>query len=73
MYLFYTMMRLFPFWAVPLALVCGEIGMFYYRKQSWIRYYIWSVGGFLVLATLLWLIFRGDLYSDQWMNYLTGK
>ena len=72
MSLFFLALRLYPFWAIPLALVMGELGWYFRRKGKKQQWFCWSMVGFLGLTTLLWLIFRGDLYADRWSRAILG-
>lgn len=70
--LFFTLLKTFPFWAVPLAIVFAEIGRHFRRRRNSLEIPMWFLVGFLGLLTLLWLIFRGDLHAEKWARLLLG-
>lgn len=73
MHLIYTAMRFFPWWALPLALVIGELGVFFRRRASRTQFACFGVAGVLVLSALAWFFFRGDLHSDRWVRSAFGE
>ena len=70
MYILYALVRFYPVWALPLALLIGEVGIHLRRRKSRLQNYCWFWVGFLGLTTLLWIVFRGDLNSDKWVRFL---
>lgn len=70
MHFLYSVLRFFPFWVLPTAFILAEIGLFFRRRKSRLQFTFFGLAGFLFLLTLLWFGFRGDLYSDQWLNAL---
>jgi hypothetical protein len=72
MHTFFALARFFPYWAFPLALLSGEVAWYYYRKKSSQQYLFWGVSAVLLVLMLLWIAFRGDLNSDEWVRYFSG-
>lgn len=66
----YFLSRIFPFWALPTAYLLAEIGRHYRRRRSDMQYTLFSGAGALVLLSVLWVIFGGYKYSDQWVKYI---
>ncbi len=75
MNLIHALARLVPYWALPLALVFGEIAWTMRRKKSstGAEFGCWGVAGFLVLLALGWIVMRGDKNSDEWVKGLFGS
>lgn len=70
MHFLYTLGRLYPYWALPIILILGEVGIFFKRKGSRVEYYFWISASILSLGVIAWLIFRGDVNSDKWVTHL---
>ncbi|MGZ3689001.1 MAG: hypothetical protein ACXVBW_11910, partial [Bdellovibrionota bacterium] len=68
MHTIFMMARFYPYWALPLAVLVGDIGLYFRRKKNDIQWALWSLAGFLVLGIIVWVAFRGDLNSDQWVR-----
>jgi hypothetical protein len=68
MAIIYKIVRFFPFWALPLCLVLFDLGVFYRRKHSPAQRFFWFMVVLLVLLSLLWFVFRGDLNSEKWVK-----
>jgi hypothetical protein len=64
------LMKLFPFWGTGLVIVCAELAIFYRRRESRHWKVFVTMGGGIALFVLLWLVFRGDLHSADWINSL---
>ena len=73
MHLLFALMRFYPFWALPLALVLGEIAWHFHRRRKGIQYSFWAGALFFFCTTLAWFILRGDLHSDAWVKALMGS
>lgn len=66
------LVRYYPFWAIPVAIIFFEIGMYHYNRRALIP----AAGGFgltvlLVISTIFWLAFEG--YWRAWpflRNYI---
>jgi hypothetical protein len=69
---FYLIARFFPYWALPVTVICCEVAWHFKRKKNSIQYYFWVSAVFLALSTLMWFGFRGDLHSDEWVLYFSG-
>jgi hypothetical protein len=72
MHVIYALVRLYPWWALPLILILGELGWYFHRKAARPQYYCWGLAGLLLILTVLWFAYRGDLYSDRWVKSLVG-
>lgn len=73
MHVLFALARFFPFWALPLGFVIAELGWFFRRRGSRLQYACFSGVGFLFVFFVLWVVFRGDLHSDQWVRRLMLK
>lgn len=54
------LIRYFPFWAIPFALVCFELGVYHYNRReraSTIAFF--GAAGVFAIGSILWLIFEG--------------
>ncbi len=60
--------RLYPYWALPGALVLGELGLYFRRNRSGLQYPFWFISLVLLVGIVLWFFYRGDLHSDQWIR-----
>lgn len=69
----YLIARLYPYVALPLALLIADIGRHFRRKKQDYQYYCWFWSGFLLFFIILWFVFRGDLNSDKWVRALIGE
>jgi drug/metabolite transporter (DMT)-like permease len=72
MHFVYLAVRIFPYWALPLAVVIFQLGTFYHRRRNKLRWACGAAIGFLGLMTLLWFIFGGYMHSDQWVRTVLG-
>lgn len=54
------LVRYFPFWAVPFALVLFELGVYHYNRRERIpTAFFFGMTAMLVIISILWLIFEG--------------
>lgn len=66
----YTALRIYPYWAIPLAFIFFEIGIVLKRrhiKKAWIPMVLAVAIG---ITCLVWIFYRGDLHSDRWIKAL---
>ncbi|OFZ81977.1 MAG: hypothetical protein A2583_07315 [Bdellovibrionales bacterium RIFOXYD1_FULL_53_11] len=70
MHTIFAAIRFFPYWGIPLAVVLGEIAWYFHRKRSIAQYYFWGLVGTLAVTTILWIVFRGDINSDEWTRQM---
>jgi hypothetical protein len=70
MHTIFVLARLFPLWAIPLALALAQLGLFFRRRSSASQWGCWGVASALIVAVVLWIAFRGDLNSDSWIKAL---
>jgi hypothetical protein len=69
MHHFFTIARIYPYWAFPLAIVLAELGIFFKRRKNSTRsYFCWASVVVLGIGFFLWFYYRGDLNSDQWVR-----
>lgn len=68
----YTALKVYPFWAIPIAMILAELAIFLKRRRSPSQFPFWSLVSFFLITSLLWFVFRGDIYSDQWVKTLSG-
>lgn len=65
----YAFVRLYPFFAVPVALILVELGLHFRRRRVKTQFYFFGIAGFLLLTSFLWLFYRGDSRSDHWVRW----
>ena len=54
------LVRFFPFWAVPLALVFFELGIYHFnRRERSMFVTFFASSGFFVILSILWIVFEG--------------
>lgn len=54
------LVRYFPFWAIPLALVMFEVGTYHHNRRERIpTVFFFGLCGSMVITSILWLIFEG--------------
>ncbi|MCM2277282.1 MAG: hypothetical protein NDJ89_04345 [Oligoflexia bacterium] len=70
MHFVFLLARTFPWWAVPMALVFGQLTVFFWRRRSPLRFPAAMVSVGLVVGAVLWIVYRGDLHSDRWVRAL---
>lgn len=68
MHLVYLLVRTYPYWAVPIAIVFGQLAIHYMRQLNPIRFLFWMITAALVFLAFAWIFFRGDLHSDEWVR-----
>lgn len=56
--------------AIALVVPLAQMGIHYKRRQDSKQHIYWSISGILIVSAVLWLVFRGDRYSDQWLDLL---
>ena len=63
------MVRYFPFWAVPLALIFFELGVYHYnRRERSGTLTFFGAAAFLVIVTILWIVFEGYWRAGPWIK-----
>ncbi|MCM2322176.1 MAG: hypothetical protein NDJ90_02835 [Oligoflexia bacterium] len=70
MHALFLLARTFPWWAVPMALVVGQLTVFFWRRRSPMRFFFGGATLTLLFSAALWIIYRGDLHSDRWVRNL---
>ena len=73
MHWLFAMVRFFPYWALPIALVLLETGVYFKRWKRWKPQFLcWGIAVVFLLAIGTWFFYRGDMNSDQWVRMMTG-
>ncbi len=75
MHFFYFVIKFMPYWSIPLGLIFGEMGMIFRRRGNRrLKMRMFTIGGFFLLLTLLFFIFRWDVTLYPWLHdRLTGE
>lgn len=73
MHSFITLARIYPYWAIPVAIIFAEIAYFYKRRKSPHQFIFWMASATFILGLVLWLIYRGDINSDVWVQSWIGS
>ena len=68
MHVYFSIARFYPYWAVPVALVIGEMAVFFRRRESGLQWPLFGLGGLILFIAILWFVFRGDIHSDDWLK-----
>jgi hypothetical protein len=66
----YFLARIFPFWALPLAFVLGQLGLHFRRRKFGVQYSFWGMVAILVIASIAWIGFRGDINAENWVRWV---
>ncbi|MEK6579921.1 MAG: hypothetical protein AABZ55_11895 [Bdellovibrionota bacterium] len=64
----FLLVRFYPVWVFALGIVLVQLGMFFRHRASVIQYYFWIPLGISVVTVILWIVYRGDLHSDEWVR-----
>lgn len=70
MYLIYLFFRIFPYLAIPVGLSLLQLGLFFRRRRVGNQRFFWISSGACFFLSLMWVILRGDLYSDLWIHWV---
>lgn len=70
MHSLFTFARFYPAFAISIAIAFIQAGMYFQRRRTKARFYLFGVAMFFIATAILWLVLRGDLYSDQWVRSL---
>ena len=65
----YFAIKFLPYWAIPLALIFGEMAFIFRRRGNrklMIR--MLTVGGFFLLLTVFFFVFRWDMTLYPWIR-----
>lgn len=73
MHLVYLMARIYPYWGLAVSIVMVQIAIFYRRRKSSNQWTCLGIAGFLMTGIAVWFFYRGDLHSDDWVRYMTGR
>lgn len=69
MYTISFLVRFFPFWGLPVALVFFEMGMFFYFRRE--RYGVlacFGMTGFFIVLSIAWLVLGGYWRGGMWVK-----
>jgi len=73
MRLLYLLMRFYPYWSLPSLLLCVEIGWVFHRKgKTALQILLWIFAAMQLIGVVAWFLYRGDLHSNAWVDYLFG-
>ncbi len=72
MHTIYTFARIYPYVALALAIILFELGIYFHRRMSKLRFFVWALTVLVVIGIILWLVFRGDINSDKWVDELVN-
>jgi hypothetical protein len=64
----FTLMRFYPYWAVPVGIVVVELGLYCRRRRISKQWLFFAVGATLFATSIAWVALRGDLHSDAWVK-----
>lgn len=54
------LVRYFPFWAIPAALVMFELGMYHYNRRQRVTFTVaFGISISLALGSIIWIVFEG--------------
>jgi hypothetical protein len=75
LYQFLYLVRFYPFWAVPLALVFFEMGTYYYNRRERIGFlFFYGITAMFIITSILWLVFEGYWRAGPFVkSLLTGN
>jgi hypothetical protein len=60
LYSFLFLVRYYPFWAIPVALLFFEMGTYHYHRRERILFvFLYGGSTFLVVTAILWVVFEG--------------
>ena len=63
-----TIVKFYPYWALPVAFVLFETGMFAKRhRKKGVDKAAFGLMGSLLILLVLWVAMRGDLNSVRWV------
>jgi hypothetical protein len=70
----FSVVRFFPYWALPVVLVLAETALFAKRRNR--RKLMWGCVFFVFVFLGVigsWFIYRGDVNSNQWVKDFVGE
>jgi len=67
-----TLVHYFPIWAIPLALASAQFALHFMRRRKPTQYFFWFIAGTLILSSLAWIAFRGDVNGATWVRQQMG-
>ena len=69
------LIRFFPFWGVPLALVIFELGVYHFNRRTR-HFYVpcFLLALFLVIISILWIVYEGYWrWGPAFMHFVQGS
>jgi hypothetical protein len=73
MHLLFLLARIYPFVAFSLAFVMWHLALFFFRRRNRLHMIFSSSVVGLVISGGVWIYFRGDLHSDEWVRFLLER
>ena len=61
----YLIIKILPFWSIPITLIFIQLGIFFHRKDSNLKYLCFFGSFILIIITTLWLMFCDDMHSNE--------
>lgn len=68
----YAGVRMFPYWGIPLVILCLELTRHFRRRLSPFQWFFGFVSVLCAMLIGVWFAFRGDLHSDEWVRNWLG-
>ncbi len=63
-----TIIKVYPFFALGLAVALMEFGRHFRRKDSKLQWIFFGIVGFLGFTSLVWIVMRGDKHAGEWVK-----
>lgn len=70
MTLIFLLARTFPYWAIPAALIFGQVGVYFWRRRKPLYLLFFSGAAGFVIGSISWIAAGGYVHSDQWVRDL---
>ena len=70
MHTLYFMLRVLPYWALPMAFCFGQVGLYFRRRRNAAQFPLYGASLLLIVASALWIYFRGDVHVEQWIRWI---
>jgi hypothetical protein len=69
----FLLARIYPYWALALCMVLFQLFVFFRRRKASFQYTLAGLIALLGAGIVAWFVFRGDIHSDEWVRYVTGR
>lgn len=73
MHFLYSLVQFLPYWAIPLVLISAELAIHFRRKKALAQWYCVAFGFLMIVLTILWFVYRGDIHSDAWVRFFLKR